>query len=139
MLFEDSVLQKDKINTVPSKYNLSSKKSWSIAKGSIVPMKSIPSLVLDDGPEVRILELKRYKQEMGPLLYHGLRFFLKEHPYFDELAFSRELFCNKVSKSHNWCVWNILYNSYNLHFSQMCLIFSWLDLSRSNLFQANQK
>ena len=31
-------------------------------------MKSIPSLVLDDGPEVSILELKRYKQEMGPLL-----------------------------------------------------------------------
>ena len=48
-------------------------------------MKSIPSLVLDDGPEVSILELKRYKQEMGPLLYNGLRFFLKEHPYFDEL------------------------------------------------------
>ena len=43
-------------------------------------MKSIPSLVLDDGPEVSILELKRYKQEMGPLLYNGLRFLLKEHP-----------------------------------------------------------
>ena len=41
-------------------------------------MKSIPSLVLDDGPEVSILELKRYKQEMGPLLYNGLVLFFKE-------------------------------------------------------------